>query len=272
MSDLTDPTSGQSKTDPNLTGGTVPVTSPTQDLSAGGVITPGSVKLGTPGKRPAVQFSPTAGYTPGTSTAKKFRRAATVPHETVSLDDAIAFDATFGEDEATKEDNLGAPSTVSRITRAHSSSTHVSHAHLFEKESGVVHPGVLSHNTGEQDVDDTGPPVTTVPQPGAPSPVLPVVSPPPVRFARTSLVEKLAGDPVDPRSSLSPTGTRNATTHNPGDFAGGPAGHTAAPAPVAPAAASPGISFRSPVRSSPTAVAAAAPVLSGGVIFFYTII
>ena len=51
-------TSGQSKTDPNLTGGTAPVTSPTQDSSAGGVSTPGSVKLGTPGKRPAVQFSP----------------------------------------------------------------------------------------------------------------------------------------------------------------------------------------------------------------------
>eukprot|EP01050_Picozoa_sp_SAG11_P036752 SAG11_NODE_14146_length_623_cov_1.135496_2_plen_65_part_01 len=65
MSDLQqDQDSGKPNVDPKSSGGATTAASPPQDTSAGGVATPGSVKLGTPGKRPAVQFSPTAGYTP----------------------------------------------------------------------------------------------------------------------------------------------------------------------------------------------------------------
>eukprot|EP01050_Picozoa_sp_SAG11_P007795 SAG11_NODE_660_length_7893_cov_4.055042_10_plen_456_part_00 len=162
-------------------------------------------------------------------------------------------------------DNPGVPPAPSLSPHPHTSNAHGDK----EVQQGLSSFDTVSHastrDAGGQVNSDGGSPVTTVPQPGAPSPVLPAVFPPPVRFARTALVEKLVGDPVDPRSSLSPTGTMNATTHNPGDFVGGHVGHTAALATAAPAAASPGLSFRSPVRSSPTAVAAAAPVLTSPV-------
>eukprot|EP01050_Picozoa_sp_SAG11_P028783 SAG11_NODE_7834_length_1090_cov_3.310797_1_plen_282_part_01 len=197
MADLQeDPVTGQSKIDPASSGGTSKDASPNQDSSAGGVSTPGSVKLGTPGKRPAVQFSPMAGYTPGTSSTSKRQRSSAVTH-TVSLNEAIAFDASFEEEvKGHKENNSGAPSTVARLSPPTVArpfpSEHVSHARLCEKGSEATHPGVLSHDTGEQEDDDAGPPGITANEPGAPAYSPPRASPPCENLSLNKLVANRA--------------------------------------------------------------------------------
>ena len=261
MSDLqTDQDSGQSKADPKSTGGATAATSLNQSPSAGGVSTPGSAKLGTPGKRPTVQFSPTAGYTPGTSSTSKRRKSCAVEtHSTVSLNEAIAFDASFEEDDkGHKEHDSGAPSTVARLSpptvARPFASEHVSQARLCEKGSEATHPGVLSHDTGEQEDDDAGPPGITATEPGAPAYSPPRASPPCENLSLNKLVANRAVGFSAVDSRVMRHEKNPAQTTGGYDTAVAPTGATAANAP-APAAASPtGFSFRSPYKSSsPTA-------------------